>query len=43
MLTKRIIEMNLRSSPATLVPKKSLDGRTKYRFCVDFRAPNAVT
>jgi hypothetical protein len=26
-----------------LVPKKSLDGKHKYRFCVDFRALNAVT
>jgi hypothetical protein len=26
-----------------LVPKKSLDGRPKYRFCVDFHALNAVT
>jgi hypothetical protein len=31
------------SAPAILVPKKSLDGRPKYRFCVDFRALNAVT
>jgi len=26
-----------------LVPKKSLNGRAKYRFCVDFRALNSVT
>ena len=31
------------SAPATLVPKKSLDGKPKYRFCVDFRTPNVVT
>ena len=26
-----------------MVPKKSLDGKPKYRFYVDFRALNAVT
>jgi hypothetical protein len=31
------------SAPAILVPKKSLDGKPKIRFCVDFRALNAVT
>ena len=31
------------SAPAILVPKKSLDGKPKYRFCVDFRALNTVT
>jgi hypothetical protein len=28
------------SAPALLVPKKSLDGKPKYRFCVDFMALN---
>jgi hypothetical protein len=31
------------SAPVILVPKRSLDGRPKCRFCVDFRAMNAVT
>jgi hypothetical protein len=31
------------SAPAILVPKRSLDGRPKFRFCVDFRALNGVT
>jgi hypothetical protein len=31
------------SAPAILVPKKSQDGRPKYRFCLDFRELNAVT
>jgi len=31
------------SAPAILVPKKSLDGKPKFRSCVDFRALNAVT
>ena len=31
------------SAPAILVPKKSLDGKPKFRFCVDFRALNSVT
>jgi hypothetical protein len=31
------------SAPAILVPKKSVYGKPKYRFCVHFRALNAVT
>jgi len=31
------------SSPVVLVPKKSENGVLKYRFCMDFRALNAVT
>ena len=31
------------SAPAIVVPKKSLDGKPKYTFCVDFCALNAVT
>ena len=31
------------SAPAIFVPKLSLDGKPRYRFCVDFRALNAVT
>jgi hypothetical protein len=31
------------SAPAILVPKKGMDGKPKYRFCVDFRALNSVT
>ena len=31
------------SAPGIRVPKKSLDGQPKFRFCVDFRALNAVT
>ena len=30
-------------APALLVPKKTLDGKPKYRFCVDSRDLNAVT
>ena len=30
-------------SPSIIVPKKSPDGKQKYRFCVDFRALNTVT
>ena len=31
------------STPVVLVPKKFENGVPKYRFCVDFRALNAVT
>jgi hypothetical protein len=31
------------ASPIVVVPKKSADGKPAYRFCVDFRALNAVT
>ena len=31
------------SAPAILFPKKSLEGKPKYRFCVDFHTLNAVT
>jgi hypothetical protein len=30
------------SSPVVLVPKKSENGITKYRFCVDFRALSMI-
>jgi hypothetical protein len=45
MLEKGIIEPSSSpwSAPAILIPKRSLDGRPKYRFCVDFRALNKVT
>jgi hypothetical protein len=45
MLDKCVIEPSSSPwlAPAILVPKKSPDGTTKYRFCVDFRALNSVT
>ena len=44
MLQKGVIEPSSPwSAPAILVPKKSADGRLKYRFCVDFRSLNKVT
>ena len=44
MLKKGVIEPSTPwNSPAILVPKKSTDGRPKYRFCVDYRALNKVT
>ena len=30
-------------APAIFVPKRSPDGKPKFRFCVDFRALNSVT
>jgi hypothetical protein len=45
MLDKGVIEPSASpwNSPVILVPKKSKDGRPKYRFCIDFRALNAIT
>jgi hypothetical protein len=45
MLQKGVIPENNSpwAAPAILVPKKSLDGKPKFRFCVDFRALNAAT
>jgi hypothetical protein len=45
MLNKGVIEESNSpwNAPAILVPKKSLYGKPKYRFCVDFRSLNAVT
>jgi hypothetical protein len=31
------------AAPVILVPKKSQDGRPKYRFCTDFRGLNSAT
>ena len=45
MLEKEIIEPSMSpwSSSIVLVQKKSRDGSIKYRFCIDYRALNAVT
>jgi hypothetical protein len=46
MLAKGIIEESNSpwNAPAMiLVPKKSLDGKPKYRFCVDFRELNKIS
>ena len=44
MLDKGIIRASSSpwSAPAILVPKKTADGKQKYRFCVDFRALKAT-
>jgi hypothetical protein len=31
------------SSPAIMTPKKSLDGKQKWRMCIDFRTLYTVT
>ena len=45
MLEKKVIRESTSpwSAPAILVPKKSENGKPKFRFCVDFRALNSVT
>jgi len=45
MLEKNIIEPSMShwTSSIVLIQKKSKDGSIKYRFCVDYRALNAVT
>jgi hypothetical protein len=45
MLREGVIEASSShwAAPAILDPKKSADGRPKYRFCVDFRALNKIT
>jgi hypothetical protein len=45
MLTKGVIEPSSSpwATPSILVPKKSADGRPKYRFRVYFRALNKIT
>ena len=45
MLDRGIIETSASgwNFPAILIPKRSLDGTPKFRFCVDFRALNQVT
>jgi len=43
-ISKAIITQQLpRSAAALLLNKRSSDGKSKVRFCVDFRAVNAVT
>jgi hypothetical protein len=45
MLERKVIEPSMSpwSSSIVLVQKNSKDGSIKYRFCVDYRALNAVT
>jgi hypothetical protein len=44
MLSKGVIRESTLpwSAPALLVPKRTMDGKPKYRFCVDFWALNVV-
>jgi len=45
MLVKGVIRESTSpwAAPFILVPKKTLDEKPKYRFCVDFTSLNAVS